>query len=95
MDTPNFKKVLPSDLPEEAGIIMVLCPHGLNSDSYSLVSVEETENVRSLVEKQAVAWATQCVVDNSYLEYRVRIEPDNKKRSSICQNVRQHHNLDK
>jgi hypothetical protein len=75
MKRDSFVPCKYSELPVEAGLIMVCCPGESNSATSTIISITKTGNIRQLAISNDVRWKSHCssLIE---LEYFVALQPE-------------------
>lgn len=74
MKRDSFVPCKYSELPDEAGLIMVCCPDELNSATSRIISITKTGSIRQLALDNVVRWKSLC--SSVDLEYFVALQPE-------------------
>lgn len=74
MKPNSFVPCAYSELPDEAGLIMVCCPDEQNSATSKIISIVKTRNIRQLAESHTTSWKSGCSTDE--LEFFVALQPE-------------------
>lgn len=74
MKRDSFVPCKYSELPNEAGLIMVCCPDESHSATPRIISITKTGNIRQLANLNVVQWKSHC--SSVELEYFVALQPN-------------------
>lgn len=74
--------MLPAELPEQAGVLVVCCPK--TEADFHIIAIQECENLKLTASEHALGWASHC---NGYLSYMVYVSNDTKRRRSLIARI--------
>jgi hypothetical protein len=74
MKRDSFVPCTYSELPDDAGLIMVCCPDTSNPATSKIISIVKTGNIRQLAITNVILWKSHC--SSVELEYFVALQPD-------------------
>lgn len=70
-----------SELPDEAGLVMVCCPDETTSISARIITITKTRNIREFAIKNVDEWGSGCL--SVELEYFIALQPEAELRDEF------------
>lgn len=81
MKSDSFIPCKYSELPNEAGLIMVCCPDEPISATSRIISITKTGNIRQFAMTNITEWKSHC--SSTELEYLVALQPNAELRNEL------------